>query len=54
MLCLLLDSVNNVGMKEIKGLAERLVSLQQRLSMSRQIVQDQTDMAQVSTKSFYS
>ncbi len=34
-------------MKEIKGLDERLVSLQQRLSIAQQFVQDQADMAQV-------
>lgn len=41
-----LDSVNNEGMKEIKGLSERLVSLQERLRLTRQLIQDQTDMAQ--------
>ncbi len=34
-------------MKEIKGLDERLVSLQQRLGLVQQFVQDQADMAQV-------
>lgn len=34
-------------MKEIKGLEERLSSLQERLVLSEQIVQDQADMAQV-------
>ena len=44
----LLDSVNNEGMKQIKGLDERLESLQQRLLLVKQLVQDQNDMAQVS------
>ena len=34
-------------MKEIKGLSERLASLEHRLKLVRQFVQDQTDMAQV-------
>eukprot|EP00794_Sanderia_malayensis_P007702 gene7702-8539_t len=41
-----LDSSDNLSMKEIKGLNERLVSLQQRLSIAQQFVQDQADMAQ--------
>lgn len=34
-------------MKEIKGLSERLDSLQQRLRIARQLIQDQIDMSQV-------
>ena len=35
-------------MKEIKGLDDRLMSLQQRLIAAKQFVQDQSDMSQVS------
>ena len=45
---LLLDLANNESMKEIKGLSERLESLQHRLVMVKQIVEDQTVMAKVS------
>ena len=41
------ESSENKSMKEIKGLDERLVSLQQRLAIAQQFVQDQADMAQV-------
>ncbi len=41
------ESSDNISMKEIKGLDERLVSLQQRLGLVQQFVQDQADMAQV-------
>ena len=41
------DSSDNTSMKEIKGLDERLISLQQRLILAKQFVQDQADMAQV-------
>ena len=34
-------------MKDIKGLSERLTSLEQRVGILQQLVQDQTDMAQV-------
>ena len=37
----------NKGMKEIKGLDDRLSSLQQRLLVAQQLVQEQADMAQV-------
>ena len=39
-------------MKEIKGLNERLLSLKQRLSIVKQLTQDQTDMAQVRGRRF--
>ena len=37
-------------MKDIKGLDERLLSLQQRLVVAKQFVQDQADMAQVTNQ----
>ena len=43
------EFVDNSNMKEIKGLSERLASLEHRVSIVQQLVQDQTDMAQVST-----
>ena len=43
----MLEMANNGGMKEIKGLEERLQSLQQRLVLVKQIVEDQTVMAKV-------
>ena len=46
----IIESTNSVSMKEIKGLNERLLSLKQRLSIVKQLTQDQTDMAQVSCK----
>lgn len=42
----ILDSVNNVNMKEIKGLTERLASLEGRVTIMKQLIQDQADMAQ--------
>ena len=47
MLFRLSESSDNKNMKEIKGLDERLISLQQRLAAAQQFVQDQADMAQV-------
>lgn len=34
-------------MKEIKGLTERLASLEGRVTIMKQLIQDQADMAQV-------
>ncbi|XP_065069934.1 RB1-inducible coiled-coil protein 1-like isoform X2 [Rhopilema esculentum] len=41
-----LECSENKGMKEIKGLDDRLSSLQQRLLVAQQLVQEQADMAQ--------
>ena len=48
-----IDSSVNRSMKEIKGLDERLASLQQRLIVAKQFVQDQADMAQVTKLSVF-
>ncbi|XP_065673827.1 RB1-inducible coiled-coil protein 1 isoform X9 [Hydra vulgaris] len=42
----ILESAQNPNMKEIRGLADRLVNLQQRLHLANQLKQDQSDMAQ--------
>lgn len=44
---LMLESVNNQTMKEVKGLEERLYGLDQLMYEARKVVQEQGELAQV-------
>jgi len=46
--------VNNPSMKEVKGIEDRLYGLDQILSSGRRVVQEQSDMAQVSNLVLFS
>ena len=45
----LTDSVNNPSMKEVKGLGDRLFGLEQLLIGAKKYLQEQAEMAQVSS-----
>ena len=46
--------VNNSSMKEVKGIEDRLYGLDQILNSGRRVVQEQSDMAQVSNLVLFS
>jgi RB1-inducible coiled-coil protein 1 len=46
--------VNNPSMKEVKGIEDRLYGLDQILNSGRRVVQEQSDMAQVSNLVLFS
>ena len=46
--------VNNPSMKEVKGIEDRLYGLDQILNSGRRVVQEQSDIAQVSNLVLFS
>ena len=46
--------VNNPSMKEVKGIEDRLYGLDQILNSGRRVIQEQSDMAQVSNLVLFS